>query len=624
MDPDRNDVREDETATAEGVGRPSDAQPSITWSRLVLIEEIGTGSFGRVYRAFDPTLEREVALKLITLPDADPAATAASLREGRMLARVRHPNVVTVYGADLDAGQIGIWMELVRGRSFADVVRRDGTLGPEEAALAGVALCRALAAVHAAGLLHRDIKPANLMREAGGRVVLMDFGAGRDALGPARPSGGDATGTPVCMAPEVLIGQSASPASDVYSVGALLFFLVSGRYPIEGRTLSDIVLAHSMGRRRLLVDCRPDLPERFIEVVERALAADPRRRYQTAGAMMQALLETMPADRASSEGARGGAIAGEAAGAANPAGAQALELPLQGDLRRERSVTPSRLRRRAAALAGALATVWVLGFLTTMGFNVVLGRSAGYAGETPLAWFVWGLRSLVMPAVLAIALLVVALVLASTWRLAATLSQGFRRWSEKVGATAAAWLARSKLASPTVAGSLVVVLQLLAVFAFWRRFRLLIAGIATTVDRSPLEALSVLGPDHFAEHDLYRQSLTAIVLVTAVAWYGVYALARHRRSRLDRPTLVAGIGLGILSILLLEIPYRVMIHNEFERVAHGLASCYQIGERADTLLLYCPATPPPRNRLVPRDDPSLRRLNVVESIFTPPGAKEPR
>jgi serine/threonine protein kinase len=104
-----------------------------TWANLQVVEPIGRGGFGRVYRAHDPALARDVALKIVDLPSRDPAWVAEVLREGRLLARVRHPNVVTVYGAQEYEGLVGIWMELVRGRSLAAIVREDGPMGPEEA-----------------------------------------------------------------------------------------------------------------------------------------------------------------------------------------------------------------------------------------------------------------------------------------------------------------------------------------------------------------------------------------------------------------------------------------------------------------------------------------------------------
>ncbi|MGE0704592.1 MAG: serine/threonine-protein kinase, partial [Vicinamibacterales bacterium] len=152
--------------------------PPREWGDLEILAELGAGGFGKVYRAHDRTLARDVALKVIALQRDEDAA--AVLREGQMLARIRHRNVVTVHSAQRVADQVGVTMELVEGQNLAELVRENGPMGAEESAVIGLSLCQALAAVHAAGLVHRDVKARNVMRERGGRIVLMDFGLGLD------------------------------------------------------------------------------------------------------------------------------------------------------------------------------------------------------------------------------------------------------------------------------------------------------------------------------------------------------------------------------------------------------------------------------------------------------------
>ena len=144
-----------------------------------MLERVGEGAFGEVYRAWDTRLDREVALKLLRRQDWSHAGDASAvIDEGRMLAQVRHPNVVTVHGADRIAGRVGLWMEFIHGRTLEQLLHERGPFGAGEATLIGLDVCRALSAVHRAGLLHRDIKAQNVMREDGGRIVLMDFGTG--------------------------------------------------------------------------------------------------------------------------------------------------------------------------------------------------------------------------------------------------------------------------------------------------------------------------------------------------------------------------------------------------------------------------------------------------------------
>jgi tetratricopeptide (TPR) repeat protein len=250
------------------------------WGPLVLLDKVGEGAFGEVYRAWDAALEREVALKLMRGAE-DPAL----LREARILARLRHPNIVTVYGADRHDGRSGIWMDFIQGDTLAAIVEERGAFGAREALLVGVDVCRALAAAHQRALLHRDIKAENVMRERGGRIVLMDFGLGHEAGGIAADFGG----TPLYMAPELFHRAPPTVHSDLYAVGVLLFHLVTGDFPVRGSTLGELRAGHSARAHQTLRDVRSDLPSSFVHVVERALVAEPSRRYGSAGQMTAAL-----------------------------------------------------------------------------------------------------------------------------------------------------------------------------------------------------------------------------------------------------------------------------------------------------------------------------------------------
>ncbi len=261
------------------------------WGPLEVRDPLGSGAFGSVYRAWDPRLAREVALKLLHLERLYDKAPAV-IEEGRLLARVRHPHVISVYGADQFDGRVGIWMEFIRGLTLEEVIRRQGVLSAREATSIGVDLCAALAAVHQANLVHRDVKTQNVMREGGGRIVLMDFGAGQELSGT---NGRSRAGTPSCMAPELFESGRATPQSDLYSLGVLLFRVVTGEYPVPGRTSDTVRAAHQRGERRRLIDLRPDLPPQFVQVVERALANEPDKRFKTAGDMSTALTRVFPA-----------------------------------------------------------------------------------------------------------------------------------------------------------------------------------------------------------------------------------------------------------------------------------------------------------------------------------------
>jgi Serine/threonine protein kinase len=222
------------------------------WGHLELLEEIGRGTYGTVYRAWDTRLAREVALKLLVENES-----GCSLEEARRLARVSHPTVVTVHGVDRIDGQVGLWMDLLIGRTLDQILSAQGPFSPREASGIGTEICGAVAAIHAAGLVHRDIKAQNVMREPGGRLVLMDMGASMDLSQDDAPIRSFA-GTPLYMAPELFGGAAASVESDVYAIGVLLYRLVTGAFPVEAQTIGDIRRAYVEDALRPLRDIRPD------------------------------------------------------------------------------------------------------------------------------------------------------------------------------------------------------------------------------------------------------------------------------------------------------------------------------------------------------------------------------
>lgn len=274
---------------------PAQTAPLFRWGRLEVCEKVGEGSGGEVFRARDPGLNAEVALKLLNPAYADsPQLVQKFLDEARQLARVRHHNVVVVHGADQHDGRAGLWTEFIHGESLEKRIQEQGALGPCEAALIGLDLCRALAAVHAAGMIHRDVKTMNVMRENGGRIVLMDFGSVTEFHGMgAHAWSAGVQGTPVCMAPEQLRGEVAGPPTDLYGLGVLLYRLVTKRFPVEASSMNELREKHRSGQQVPLRDRRADLPLEFVQVVERALRLSPSDRFATVGSMEQALAVTL-------------------------------------------------------------------------------------------------------------------------------------------------------------------------------------------------------------------------------------------------------------------------------------------------------------------------------------------
>ncbi|MEU6172241.1 protein kinase [Streptantibioticus parmotrematis] len=246
--------------------------------RYALGECLGSGGMGTVWRAEDRTLEREVAVKEITvgtLAGEQLAVLHVRLRqEARAAARISHPGVVTVHDVLEEDGRPWIVMELVDGRSLEEVVATEGTLLPRDAARVGADLVATLRSAHRAGVLHRDVKPANVLLERGGRTVLTDFGiAVVDGLQGGLTRSGDIVGSPDYLAPERATGHRPGPASDLWSLGATLYAAVEGRSPFRRTS--------TMGTLHALVS-EPLPPARdagaLAPVLEALLRKDPDQR----------------------------------------------------------------------------------------------------------------------------------------------------------------------------------------------------------------------------------------------------------------------------------------------------------------------------------------------------------
>lgn len=265
---------DEETRSLSGAGHGE--SPALhQWGPFELRERVGQGGFGEVYRGYDPTLQREVAVKLLLGGAGREQLLAAILREARAMAKVTHPNIVPIYGVKDYDGRVGMWSAFVRGRTLSDLLKSNGPFGEREVVNIGVDLCRALSAVHNAGLLHGDIKANNAMREEGGRILLMDFG-----LTQERDSQVFRGGTPGYIAPEMRLGESASVRSDIYALGVLLYHLLTAKYPPEEEGASWNLLA-----------LRPDLSPDLVRAIHMAIDPDPARRFASAAHMASALSE---------------------------------------------------------------------------------------------------------------------------------------------------------------------------------------------------------------------------------------------------------------------------------------------------------------------------------------------
>ncbi|MFM9135127.1 MAG: serine/threonine-protein kinase [bacterium] len=231
--------------------------------RYVIVERLGSGAMGVVYRAQDATLERDVALKVL-LPHIgqDPELLQRFRREARVLAKIRNPSIIVVHDlVTLDDQRLVLVLEFVAGGSLDGYISANGPLDWRHTAQIGVAAAEALAEAHEAGVVHRDIKPSNILMEPDGGIRVADFGIARISGESSMTMQGESIGTPAFMSPEQALGQETGPASDIYSLGAVLYAATTGQVPFvteEGGFAA--ALAHVNRPVPDPRDIRPDVP----------------------------------------------------------------------------------------------------------------------------------------------------------------------------------------------------------------------------------------------------------------------------------------------------------------------------------------------------------------------------
>ncbi|MBW3537400.1 MAG: serine/threonine protein kinase, partial [Actinobacteria bacterium] len=252
---------------------------------------LGRGGMSEVFAATDLRLGRQVAIKFLRAEVDDPVARARIEGEARSAAALSHPNIVNVYDAGDHEDRPYVVMELADARSLADVIREEGSLSVERVRSIALQVLSALGAAHSEGFVHRDVKPANILVCDDGTVKLADFGIAKsfsDAAS-AMTAVGLVMGTPTYLSPEQASSQPATPRSDLYAMGVVLYESVTGTPPFTGDTPMEVVTAHAHAPVPDIRAASPDVPEWFARVTERALTKDPADRYFDAAEMARAL-----------------------------------------------------------------------------------------------------------------------------------------------------------------------------------------------------------------------------------------------------------------------------------------------------------------------------------------------
>ena len=263
--------------------------PGSSLGRYQVVEEIGRGGMAVVFRAFDPELDREVALKALPSYEADDPTFVERFRnEARSVARLSHPNIVQVHDFGEDKGFVYIVMDLLPGGTLRDRLGERSSLS-ETLKLLGP-LAAALDHAHEQGVIHRDIKPSNVLLTAAGEPVLCDFGIAQILQqSPSLTRTGATVGTPEYMAPEQALGQSPDHRADLYAMAVIAYRMLLGQTPFHLDNPSDVLLAHIHTAVPAPRTLDPEMGLALEAALLKALAKDPNERYQSAGELVEAL-----------------------------------------------------------------------------------------------------------------------------------------------------------------------------------------------------------------------------------------------------------------------------------------------------------------------------------------------
>jgi hypothetical protein len=249
---------------------------------------LGQGGFAAVFRAHDPFLERDVAIKVLDPSLAvDAALEEQFLHEARTIAAAEHPHIVPLYAAESTGGLLYLVMRLLPGQSLEDRIGK-GRLSVAEAVRIALECAAALAAAHAVGVVHRDIKPANILLDANGNATVTDFGIALVTSRPSRELVGSTAGTPLYMSPEQSLGETVDGRSDVYALGVVLYEMLTGTPPFSGRNATEVTAKHISAPIPKVSEREPETPVALVRLVDRMLAKQPASR-PTATELVNAL-----------------------------------------------------------------------------------------------------------------------------------------------------------------------------------------------------------------------------------------------------------------------------------------------------------------------------------------------
>lgn len=368
---------------------PAAADAALLKGRYRLLDVVGEGGMAIVWRAEDTELRRTVAVKVLREQFArDPEFLDRFRSEARAAAGLNDPGIVSVFDVGEDGGRHFLVMEYVAGSDLKDVIRAEAPLPAHRAIEIGARVARAVAAAHAQGLVHRDIKPQNVLVAPDGRMKVADFGIARAVSAAGMTAPGIVMGTVHYVAPEQAAGQPATPASDVYSIGVVLYEMLAGRVPFEAESSLGVAMKIMSEEPEPLAVVNPRAPEVLVRIVERAMAKDPATRFPDAGALADALEQY---GRWSAQQTAPLATAAAPEVAPDPGATRTMATPLAVPPQGAPSARPGRPARRVPAgplldwrgLGLAVAAAIALGGLIPLWLGVVdrIGGGGTAAGS---------------------------------------------------------------------------------------------------------------------------------------------------------------------------------------------------------------------------------------------------
>lgn len=563
-----------------------------------VVGRLGRGGMGQVFLGYDHELHRSVALKCLL---SDGAATVDQSRiraEAQAAAAITHPHIAAVYHVVDYGPRAFIVMEYVAGESLSARMRRE-RLTMNQAVTIGRQLASALAAAHQSGVIHGDLKPANVQVTLDGSVKVLDFGiamilrtattAGpRDSTTngapverrPHKPASLAIGGTPPYMSPEQIVGLAVDERADIFSLGVVLFEMVTARRPFAGSDAMAVFKAQEEPAPRADAADRA-VPRALADVIAKALQADVHQRYQSVVDMDKALAAVQR---------------------------RLTQTP--------RDVLKVWLPRIAIAVPLVIVILGVLGAIKTFGFNNNFGRTGAHArfGVEPLAAYLrWGMLGIVPKLLVLTITMVVAMgtgMVIRTLELIGPIGRVARPVHARVNALVhAVGLDRPSTLATALAG-----LGVAGVIGLGWYFGDLIAAFQASFNSAPVERLLPMRESAVAR-GYYQLAFSMLAVVLGVGLVRVLQLRKRQASRDSLLPVAALAGVIGVTLLLTEVPYRSFNYRDFERVDYAGGRCYIIGETGTEFLLLCTAAAPPRNRVVQRNDPQLQRLGIIENVF---------